>query len=38
MFIFVIMSLRDYNGAGIVAIKGKNCIGIGSDTRLGLKF
>lgn len=32
------MSISEYNGSGLVAIKGKNCIGIAADTRLGLKF
>ena len=29
------MSILEYNGAAIIAMAGKNCIGIASDTRLG---
>lgn len=26
----------EYNGSGIVGIRGKNCVVIGTDTRLGV--
>eukprot|EP00753_Platysulcus_tardus_P021295 PLAT8798.1.p3 GENE.PLAT8798.1~~PLAT8798.1.p3 ORF type:complete len:205 (+),score=96.82 PLAT8798.1:46-660(+) len=29
------MSIMEYNGSAIVAMAGKNCVGIASDTRLG---
>jgi len=30
------MSILDHNGSGIAAMVGKNCVGIASDTRLGV--
>ncbi|KAJ1987183.1 proteasome core particle subunit beta 3 [Dimargaris cristalligena] len=32
---FYIMSIMEYNGAAVVAMVGKNCVAIASDTRLG---
>eukprot|EP00301_Raphidiophrys_heterophryoidea_P015080 c235_g1_i1.p1 GENE.c235_g1_i1~~c235_g1_i1.p1 ORF type:complete len:206 (-),score=52.28 c235_g1_i1:121-738(-) len=31
------MSIMEYNGAGIIAMKGKNCVGIASDRRFGVQ-
>eukprot|EP00039_Didymoeca_costata_P018237 m.332686 g.332686 ORF g.332686 m.332686 type:complete len:205 (-) comp16989_c0_seq1:187-801(-) len=31
------MSITEYNGAALVAMKGKNCVAIASDTRLGVR-
>lgn len=31
------MSILEYNGAGIIAMKGKNCVGIASDRRFGIQ-
>jgi 20S proteasome subunit beta 3 len=30
------MSILQYNGGAIVAMAGKNCVAIASDTRLGI--
>ncbi len=27
-----------YNGGGLIAMKGKDCVAIGTDTRLGNKY
>lgn len=32
------MSIDEYNGGSLVAMKGKNCIAIACDRRLGLQF
>lgn len=32
------MNPFQYNGSAMVAMKGKNCVGIATDTRLGNKF
>jgi 20S proteasome subunit beta 3 len=32
------MSISEYNGGAMVAMKGKNCIAIGCDRRLGVQF
>jgi len=32
------MSILEYNGASIVAMKGKNCVAIAADKRLGIRF
>ena len=32
------MSIFDYNGNAMVAMAGKNCIAIASDTRLGVQL
>ena len=32
------MSIFEYNGSGIVAMKGKNCVALGADMRLGARF
>mmetsp|Transcript_2594 Transcript_2594/g.3984 ORF Transcript_2594/g.3984 Transcript_2594/m.3984 type:complete len:205 (+) Transcript_2594:153-767(+) len=31
------MSILEYNGAAIIAMTGKNCVGIAADTRLGIQ-
>src|SRR3989338_5107287 len=31
------MSILEYNGAGIVAMTGKNCVAIAADTRYGIR-
>jgi 20S proteasome subunit beta 3 len=31
------MSILEYNGGGIVAMVGKNCVAIASDRRYGIK-
>mmetsp|Transcript_42505 Transcript_42505/g.118267 ORF Transcript_42505/g.118267 Transcript_42505/m.118267 type:complete len:208 (+) Transcript_42505:88-711(+) len=31
------MSILEYNGAAIIGMVGKNCVGIASDTRLGIQ-
>lgn len=31
------MSITEYNGAAVVAMVGKDCVGIASDTRLGIQ-
>jgi len=31
------MSILEYNGAGVVAMTGKNCVAIASDTRYGIR-
>jgi 20S proteasome subunit beta 3 len=31
------MSILAYNGGAIIAMTGKNCVAIASDTRLGLQ-
>lgn len=31
------MSILEYNGSGVVAMAGKNCVGIASDTRFGVQ-
>jgi 20S proteasome subunit beta 3 len=31
-------SVFEYNGGSVVAMKGKNCVAIASDMRLGMKF
>jgi len=31
------MSILEYNGAAIIAMAGKNCVGIASDNRLGIQ-
>ncbi|GMI34319.1 hypothetical protein TrCOL_g13855 [Triparma columacea] len=31
------MSILEYNGAAIIAMAGKNCVGIAADTRLGVQ-
>jgi 20S proteasome subunit beta 3 len=33
----VVQSILQYNGAAVVAMAGKNCVCIGSDTRLGVQ-
>ncbi|KAL7536490.1 hypothetical protein ACHAWF_005480 [Thalassiosira exigua] len=32
------MSILEYNGAAIIAMAGKDCVGIASDNRLGIQF
>lgn len=32
------MSILEYNGAAIIAMAGKDCVGIASDTRLGIQL
>jgi len=32
------MSILEYNGASIVAMKGKDCVAIAADKRLGIRF
>jgi len=32
------MSIFEYNGSAMVAMKGKNCIVIGADRRLGVQL
>ena len=32
------MSAFEYNGSGVVCMKGKNCVAIATDTRFGTKF
>mmetsp|Transcript_13945 Transcript_13945/g.21105 ORF Transcript_13945/g.21105 Transcript_13945/m.21105 type:complete len:206 (+) Transcript_13945:87-704(+) len=32
------MSIMEYNGSAVVAMAGKNCVAIASDTRLGIKL
>jgi len=32
------MSIMEYNGAAIIAMKGKNCVAIAADTRLGVQM
>lgn len=31
------MSILEYNGSGVIAMAGKNCVGIASDRRLGIQ-
>ena len=32
------MSILEYNGAAIIAMSGKDCVGIASDNRLGIQY
>ena len=32
------MSIDEYNGGAILAMKGKECVGIGCDRRLGVQL
>lgn len=32
------MSILEYNGAAIIAMTGKNCVGIASDNRMGIQY
>jgi 20S proteasome alpha/beta subunit len=32
------LQIFEYNGSAIVAMAGKNCVAIGSDTRFGVQF
>jgi 20S proteasome alpha/beta subunit len=37
LFIQATMSILQYNGGAIIAMSGKNCVAIASDSRLGLQ-
>ncbi len=32
------MSIFEYNGSAMVAMKGKNCVALGTDRRLGVQL
>ena len=32
------MSILEYNGAAIIGMAGKDCVGIASDNRLGIQY
>lgn len=35
--LFLSQSILQYNGGAVIAMAGKNCVGICSDTRLGIQ-
>jgi 20S proteasome subunit beta 3 len=35
--LYTLQSITEYNGAAVVAMVGKDCVGIASDTRLGIQ-
>jgi len=37
IIIIIMQSILEYNGAAIIAMAGKNCVGIAADTRLGVQ-
>lgn len=37
MFLRVMQSITEYNGGSVLAMVGKNCVGIASDTRFGIR-